>query len=79
MEKDIRLNWQELVEKAIRRRKQQKLIQKQLAVLADVSHPTVNSFEQRKKHHSSVGFENSSRVGVGLGWGYLWYSKSPYK
>lgn len=48
MERDIRLNWQELVEEAIRRRKQQKLTQKQLAVLADVSHPTVNSFEQKK-------------------------------
>ena len=33
MERNIRLDWQELVEEAIRRRKQQKLTQKQLAVL----------------------------------------------
>ncbi len=48
MERNIRLDWQELVEEAIRRRKQQKLTQKQLAVLAGVSGPTVNSFEQQK-------------------------------
>ncbi len=48
MERDIRLNWANLVEEAIRRRKQQKLTQKQLAVLADVSGPTVNTFEQEK-------------------------------
>ena len=48
MERNIRLDWQELVEEAIRRRKQQKLTQKQLAVLAGVSGPTVNSFEQQR-------------------------------
>lgn len=48
MERNIRLDWQELVEEAISRRKQQKFTQKKLAVLAGVSGPTVNSFEQGK-------------------------------
>ena len=48
MERNIRLNWPELVKEAINRRNQQKLTQKQLAVLAGVSGPTVNSFEQGK-------------------------------
>jgi transcriptional regulator with XRE-family HTH domain len=46
MERNIRLNWPELVSEAVKRRKQQKLTQKQLAVLVGVSGPTVNSFEQ---------------------------------
>lgn len=48
MERYIRLDWPGLVKEAIKRRKQQKLTQKQLAVLAGVSGPTVNSFEQGK-------------------------------
>lgn len=48
MERDIRLNWASFVEEAIKRRKQQRLTQKQLAVLAGVSGPTVNRFEQQK-------------------------------
>ncbi len=48
MERNIRLDWEELVEEAIHRRKRQKLTQKELAVLAGVSGPTVNSFEQGK-------------------------------
>ncbi len=48
MERNIRLNWPKLVEEAINRRKLQKLTQKKLAVLAGVSGPTVNSFEQGK-------------------------------
>lgn len=48
MERNLCLNWPELVEEAIKRRKQQKLTQKQLAILADVSSPTLNSFEQGK-------------------------------
>jgi len=46
MERNIRLNWQEFVNEAIVRRKAQKLSQKKLAVLAGVSGPTVNRFEQ---------------------------------
>lgn len=48
MERHIRLNWSGLVEEAIKRRKEQKLTQEQLAVLAGVSKPTLNSFEQSK-------------------------------
>ena len=48
MERNIRLNWQNFVEAAVRRRKEQKLTQEQLAVLAGVSKPTLNSFEQGK-------------------------------
>ncbi len=48
MKRDIRLNWQGLVEEAIKRRKAQRLTQEQLAVLAGVSKLTVNAFEQGK-------------------------------
>ncbi len=48
MERNFRLDWPSFVEEAIKRRKAQKLTQKQLAVLADVSGPTVNRFEQKK-------------------------------
>ncbi len=48
MERNIRLDWQEIVNEAVSRRKQQGLTQKQLAVLSGVSGPTVNSFEQGK-------------------------------
>lgn len=48
MERNIRLNWQSLVQEAITRRKEQKLSQEALAVLAGVSKPTLNNFEQGK-------------------------------
>lgn len=48
MERNIRLNWQSFVEEAVNRRKEQKLTQEQLSVLAGVSKPTLNSFEQGK-------------------------------
>ncbi len=47
MERNLQLDWQRLVEEAIKRRRSQRLTQKQLAVLAGVSGPTVNRFEQR--------------------------------
>jgi len=47
MERNIQLDWPVFVEEAIKRRKLQKLTQKELAVLAGVSGPTVNRFEQR--------------------------------
>jgi transcriptional regulator with XRE-family HTH domain len=46
MERIIRLDWQSLVKEAIKRRKAQNLTQEQLAVLAGVSKPTLNGFEQ---------------------------------
>jgi len=48
MERNIRLNWQNLIEEAIRRRKANRLTQEQLATLAGVSKPTLNHFEQGK-------------------------------
>ena len=46
MERNLRLNWPDLVKQAVKRRKEQHLTQQQLAVLAGVSKPTINSFEQ---------------------------------
>jgi transcriptional regulator with XRE-family HTH domain len=43
-----RLDWQGFVSEAIRRRKEEKLTQEQLAILAGVSKPTLNNFEQGK-------------------------------
>lgn len=48
MERNFQQDWKELVKEAIKRRKEQNLTQKQLAILAGVSGPTVNSFEQLK-------------------------------
>ena len=48
MERNIFLNWQSLVQEAITRRKEQKLSQEALAILAGVSKPTLNNFEQGK-------------------------------
>ncbi len=48
MERNLRLNWPDLVKEAIKRRKSQRLTQEALAILADVSKPTLNSFEQGK-------------------------------
>ena len=48
MERNIQLNWQSLVIEAVKRRKEQGLTQEQMAVLAGVSKPTLNSFEQGK-------------------------------
>lgn len=59
MERNIRLNWQELVNEAVKRRKEQGLTQKQLAILVGVSGPTVNSFEQGK---SSVTLESCFKI-----------------
>jgi transcriptional regulator with XRE-family HTH domain len=49
MERQFQLNWTGLVEEAIRRRRGLNLTQKQLAVLAKVSAPTISRFEQNAK------------------------------
>ena len=46
MERNIRLDWQDIVREAVRRRREQKLTQHQLAVLAGVNKPTLNRFER---------------------------------
>ncbi len=48
MERNIQLNWQSFVQEAVKRRKEQNLTQEQLAVLTNVSKPTLNRFEQGK-------------------------------
>lgn len=64
MERNIRLNWQNLIEEAIKRRKEQRLTQEQLAVLAGVSKPTLNAFEQGK---TSITLENAIKILRALG------------
>jgi DNA-binding XRE family transcriptional regulator len=59
MERNLRLDWQSLVEEAVKRRKEQKLTQKKLAVLAGVSGPTVNHFEQQR---TSITLESAFKM-----------------
>jgi transcriptional regulator with XRE-family HTH domain len=59
MERNLRLDWQSLVEEALRRRKEQKLSQKKLAVLAGVSGPTVNAFEHQR---TSITLESALKI-----------------
>jgi transcriptional regulator with XRE-family HTH domain len=49
MEREFRINWTILVEETVRRRHKMNLTQKQLAVLAKVSTPTISRFEQVDK------------------------------
>ena len=50
MEGNIQLDWSAIVEEAIKRRKESRLTQKQVAVLVGVSKPTVVRFEKQKKN-----------------------------
>jgi transcriptional regulator with XRE-family HTH domain len=50
MERDIRLDWPALVKEAKQRRKALKLTQQRLAVIADVSTPTLSRFENGEKN-----------------------------
>lgn len=50
MERNIQLDWPAVVKEAVKRRKQSKLTQKQLATLAGVSGPTLNRFERQEKN-----------------------------
>ena len=59
MERNIRLNWPALVEEAIRRRKEQRLTQEQLAILVGISKPTLNSFEQG---HSNITLASAIKI-----------------
>ena len=59
MKRNIRLNWQDLIEEAVTRRKEQKLTQEQLSVLAGVSKPTLNSFEQGK---TSIKLDSALKI-----------------
>ena len=64
MERYIRLDWQSLVEAAVKKRKAQGLIQKELAVLAGVSKPTLNRFEQGDV---SITIKNAMKILKALG------------
>ena len=64
MERIIRLDWQNLVKEAIRRRKAQNLTQEQLAVLACVSKPTLNGFEQGRLN---IKVESAMKILKALG------------
>jgi len=64
MERNIRLDWNTLVKEAIRRRKEQRLTQKQLAVFVGLSSPTVNAFEQEKK---TITLESALKILSALG------------
>jgi len=48
MERNIQLNWQLLVEEAVKRRKEQKISQRRLAAIAGISQPTISRFEQQR-------------------------------
>lgn len=48
MESNLQLNWHAIVKEAIRRRKEQRITQEQLAILAGVSKPTLSHFEAGK-------------------------------
>lgn len=59
MERDIRLDWPALVKVAVQRRKELKFTQEKLAVLADVSKPTLVNFE---KGQTSVTLESALKI-----------------
>lgn len=50
MERNISLDWKAIVKESIRRRKQSRLTQKQLAAIAGVSGPTVTRFERQENN-----------------------------
>ncbi|PIP59580.1 MAG: XRE family transcriptional regulator [Verrucomicrobia bacterium CG_4_10_14_3_um_filter_43_23] len=64
MERNIQLDWKSIVEEAVRRRQEQGLTQAELAVLAGVSKPTLNRFEQGR---TNVTLENAFKVLRALG------------
>ncbi|MBP9694746.1 MAG: helix-turn-helix transcriptional regulator [Alphaproteobacteria bacterium] len=66
MERNLCLDWPELVKEAIKRRKQQRLTQEQLATLAGVSKPTLNRLEQG---HTNISVENALKILRMLGLG----------
>ncbi len=59
MERNIRLNWQNLINEAVACRKKQRFTQEQISVLAGVSKPTLNHFEQGK---TTITLENALKI-----------------
>lgn len=64
MERNLRLDWDALVTEAIKRRKEQRLTQEQLSILAGVSKPTLNTFEKRA---TNIKLENAMKILHALG------------
>ena len=65
MERNLCLDWPALVQEAVARRKQRRFTQEQMAVLAGVSKPTLNAFEQGKTSLSlSKAFSILTCVGL---------------
>jgi DNA-binding XRE family transcriptional regulator len=65
MEHIVRLDWQSFVQEAIKRRKEGRITQKQLALLAGVSKPTIVNFE---KGEMGISLMNAMKIlkAVGL-------------
>ena len=59
MERNLCLDWAAFVEEAIKRRKEQRLSQEKLAILAGVSKPTINRFEQG---HTNIKLESVLKI-----------------
>lgn len=59
MERKLRLDWPALVEESVKRRKEQGLSQEKFAVLAGISKPTLNAFEQGKK---GISVDNALKI-----------------
>ncbi len=64
MERNLSLDWQSFVQEAVKRRKEQRLSQEQLSVLAGVSKPTLNHFEQGK---TSIRLDSAMKILKSLG------------
>lgn len=64
MESNIRLNWASIVKEAVKRRKELKITQENLALLSGVSKPTVNNFEQGK---TNIKLESAIKILYMLG------------
>lgn len=64
MERNLRLNWPDIVQNAVAVRKQNGFTQEQLALLADVSKPTLNHFEQGR---TTVTLKNALKILSALG------------
>ena len=64
MKNTEKIYWKDLVEEAIKRRKEQKMTQKELAAFVGISTPTLQKFEDKKYHQYYFGclFENSASL-----------------
>ncbi len=64
MERNLRLDWPSLVKEAVKRRKEQRLTQEQLAVIVGVSKPVLNNFEQG---NTNITLKNALKILHSLG------------